>query len=167
MQLVARIFKAVLTVYAVAFGLSCFAQAGLESGAANTPCLRYDGLYRNEQKASDGRPYWQYFRFYADSTAVTVSSTGQVAEILRWFHKDNPQLLSGKVVLRGNALSFVANSTYGAVEFDGVLQGSHLVLNSYSRINQAKGRDDYVFVAFPPQEPPPSSTAETVACVKG
>ncbi len=162
MQLAARISKALFAVYVLALGLSCFAQSELNA----TPCLRYDGLYRNEQKAPDGRPYWQYFRFYPDRFAVTVGSLGQVAEILPWFHRDNPQLSHGTVALRGRALSLVAVGIYGTVEFDGVLQGDQLQLNFYSRINQARGRDDYVFVAFPPQAAPPPDTPETMGCVK-
>ncbi|MFG6465169.1 hypothetical protein [Roseateles sp. BYS87W] len=132
-----------------------WALAGLLCGAlqgawaqADTPgvALRSDGVYVSREQVDD-ETYCEYLRFYPTGTVITVSSEcgPEALESLKaWFRasRAGPKVSGvsrGRVVHRGNRISFRAVSKEGAVRFEGHAFENHLVLRSHSEIN---GHDD-------------------------
>ena len=77
--------------------------------------------------------YNNYLRFYSDGTVIGVSSTGTPAQIEPWFKA--PYRNSGKFSLEGFSVKFSLTDAAATVDYDGVVRGSVLQLDSYSHIN--------------------------------
>jgi hypothetical protein len=110
---------------------------------ADRAAVRFDGLY---QSASEGKS-WEYLRFYADGTVLTVTSDGNPQQVARWFHKQHQYLSKGRYRIEGSTIVF--SSTYsavGTVDYSGTIEGDTLRLDSYSHINSYRGRQEYQFV---------------------
>jgi hypothetical protein len=109
--------------------------------------LQYDGVYACYDKGGD-LPANMYYRFYPDNTVIEVASTGSLAEIRRWFHRDGAGTWGrGKITqIQGNKLSFYTR--YG----DGKLNKySGEIDDNLIRIKESRylwGKDTIVFIKF-------------------
>jgi len=134
---------------------------GLESdtarrkGISGVPLIHFDGIYQSpikhgvaSSRYSSGPPdSWHYLRFYADGTVLTVSSTGNPSQVIRWFEKGNEDISSGGYILKGTSLKFSSTSTMGTVDYEGVVRpDGSITLTSHSHINGHRGSDRYIFI---------------------
>jgi hypothetical protein len=110
--------------------------------------LRYDGLYRATNSALGSADYSAYLRFYPDGEVIKVSSTGKPEDLRKWFSKEHAGVSRGTVIIQGNRVSFSAVSTEGVVDYTGEIEGDRIRLDSFSRINQNRSSEIYVFVKW-------------------
>jgi hypothetical protein len=77
---------------------------------------------------------------------LSVSTLGTAAETVDWFKKGHESSSVGTYEIRGTRLKFsTATAGYGAVDYDGTIDGETLVLQWHSHINGADGTDSYRF----------------------
>ena len=144
-----------LLVILLAFGLiSCVTQTNIENDSIHaittsiphsneiiTHSVRHDGVYYC--KESD---YTSYIRFYDDGIVITVSSTGAIAQIKRWFNKDNDNISIGKFNIISDKISFSSTNSDGTVDYNGQILNDKLLLNIYSHINgYVSNNNEYLF----------------------
>lgn len=102
---------------------------------------RMEGLYQSELIDD----CWEYLRFYPDGIVIEVPSTGTPGEIRRWFRR--PFDSWGKYEIQGSTIQFSITSPSGVVEYRGEVQGTALILDSFSHINGQKDRDNFHLVS--------------------
>lgn len=116
-----------------------------------TTPLQYNGIYQSEKKDTA----WSYLRFYADGTVISVPSTGNPPELIRWFKKENisnNSFSSGCYEIKGNQVAFSTTGIIseegatGTVEYRGQIVNNILVLNTHSLINGFQNTERYNFV---------------------
>ncbi len=108
--------------------------------------LQYNGVYRSVKAATTtSGNAWKYLRFYSDGTVIETTSLGKPEQIWKWFSKEHANVSVGKVMIKGNTLSFSTASTQGTVDFNGQIDGDQLHLSLYSHINQFRETSSYVF----------------------
>ncbi|MDH1700303.1 TIGR02391 family protein [Comamonas terrigena] len=112
--------------------------------------LRHDGIYFNNDEESNTH---KYLRFYEDETVISVStiSEGEHSEIVNWFNKDNAEdfkLIShGKYEITGRKIKFQTTSSYGTVEYEGIIRSKILHIKTKSLINGHISEADYKFIS--------------------
>lgn len=109
---------------------------------------RHDGFYHSRPPSGD---YSYLIRFYPDGQVITASVGGDwtVAEIMKWFNRDDPELSIGPYVMLGTSLSFTSSSSYGRVDYAGFLVGGGLKISTLSHINGNYSVDrSYAFTPF-------------------
>lgn len=109
---------------------------------------RHDGFYHSRPPSGD---YYYLIRFYPDGQVITASVGGEwtVAEIMKWFNRDDPELSIGPYVVLGTSLSFTSSSSYGRVDYAGFLVGGGLKISTLSHINGNYSVDrSYAFTPF-------------------
>jgi hypothetical protein len=128
----------------ILFGLMFLVSNIFIVGCGTIP-LQFDGMYQSEKEDE----YWGYVRFYKDNTVITVSSTGNPAEVFRWFKKENIKninLSNGLYTIKNDILIFSSTDKYGTVDYEGKIQGDTIILNWYSHINSNRRNSKYYFV---------------------
>jgi hypothetical protein len=113
--------------------------------------VRFDGFYQSVADASalpDDKT-WKYLRFYPNGKVISVTSTGNVSDLKKWFsikkHRD-----FGYWELNENQLYFSTTSKEGTVIYDGfVVDKFYLELKIKSLINGYAGSETYYFVKIP------------------
>ena len=103
--------------------------------------IRFDGLYQSETDI-DSR---KFLRFYSDSTVISVSSTGEATDVIKWFKKgwDN----EGKFEVKGNNIYFTTTSPSGSVVYEGLIESEYkLKLKMMSLINGHVSEELYYFI---------------------
>jgi hypothetical protein len=117
----------------------------LVNPAALVPYIRIDGLYQS-RKGDSSLSYWGYFRFFADGTVLSVSSTGSPSDVARWLTMENvAEHSSGRYHVTGSAISFSSKSSEGIIDYEGEIQGNFLFVRSHSHINGYRGVYEYTF----------------------
>lgn len=109
---------------------------------------RHDGFYHSRPPSGD---YSYLIRFYPDGQVITASVGGDwtVAEIMKWFNRDDPELSIGPFVVLGTSLSFTSSSSHGRVDYAGFLVGGGLKISTLSHINGNYSVDrSYAFTSF-------------------
>jgi uncharacterized protein (TIGR02996 family) len=105
----------------------------------------HDGVYRCPNTG-----YSSYLRFYPDGTVLTVSSTGDPAQVMTWFAPDHPHISQGRYSLQWSPtcvrVEFSSTDVAGTVDFNGMIEGQTILLNSHSQINGHRSQDRYVRV---------------------
>lgn len=121
----------------------------------NSVSLHYDGVYISQPDHTDGgEDSCEYLRFYSNGTVIAVSSDcdrNSLSELLKWFTFENagPKYSGvslGLVSIKGDKISFSAESSEGKVSYQGVIFDDHIDLNTFSFINKSRGHDSYSFL---------------------
>jgi len=107
------------------------------------PVIRYDGVYYSPSSSDAGFTY--YIRFYADGTVITVTSSGTIFDVKKWFTKDRKDISIGKFILVGDKIIFSSGDSYGSVDYNGHVFNDRLLLNSHSNINGHEETRQYRF----------------------
>lgn len=108
--------------------------------------LFLDGLYRShEGEFTDAN-----LRFYQDGRVVAATTyRASPEEVARWLAYDSvdPSLSQGTYTIKGQRITFITISSYGAVEYKGTIEldGAVLKLASHSHINGYRGRAIYTY----------------------
>jgi len=125
------------------------------AAAPVVPSLHFDGVYISKPDHTDGEEdTCEFIRFYPNGTAITVSSycdRSALPEIMKWLTPENagPEhsgVSLGMSSIAGNKLSFTAESKEGKVSYQGEIFDDHLDLNTYSFINNYRGKNSFSFV---------------------
>ncbi|HYX72948.1 MAG TPA: toll/interleukin-1 receptor domain-containing protein [Nitrososphaera sp.] len=111
------------------------------------PTVRLDGLYQIK-RGSD----WNYLRFYGDGSVIAATVAGDNAQkVFEWFTKEwaveNTEA-KGRFTISGAQITFVDSDKYGDVDYEGEIQGDHLILRWHSHINDNRGVGEYEFVTL-------------------
>lgn len=115
--------------------IQVFSQSSIE--------VRFDGLY---QSGTNGDSRY-FLRFYSDSTVISVTSTGQATDVIKWFKK--PFNDQGKYEINGNKIYFTTTSSYGTVVYEGIIDSEYkITLTVISLINGHKSKEIYYFIKF-------------------
>jgi hypothetical protein len=93
------------------------------TGAAAS--LRFGGIYRHREPSWD---YATYLRFYAHGTALSVSSTGNPDQIIRWFNRGPKAPESGHYTVRGNRVRFTTFGVESSRDCSGTVQDATIIL---------------------------------------
>lgn len=91
--------------------------------------VRVDGLYYARVGGSPEDPTYQYFRFYADLTGVTTYTSGQPAQVAKWFSRDDSGATEGSYRLEGTTLRFIVGSERAGTIYSGILTKDCWVMN--------------------------------------
>ena len=119
--------------------LPLFARCAQQPTAANPqapPDKGASSLWSGKQGT-----YNIYLRFYPDGTVIGVTTTGTPSQIESWFKA--PYQNSGRFSLNGSSIKFSLIDVTGTVDYDGVVRGSVLQLETYSHINGVHGNEHY------------------------
>ena len=98
----------------------------------STSFLRTDGVYQSKKVNNS---YYYYLRFYADSTMISISSTGKVKDLAKWFNKDYEDISTGNYSMKNDSIFFESSSKVGTVVYRGALSKKQLNVHSESLIN--------------------------------
>ncbi|MFG1690699.1 hypothetical protein ACGF5M_00850 [Gemmatimonadota bacterium] len=115
-----------------------------ERGPTREAKVHFDGLY---QAASSQSGVFKYLRFYADGTVVSVSSTGTLEQVARWFNRTASS--KGRYTVRDLEIEFSSTSPEGTVDYEGTIEPNGLTLKWYSHINGREGSGEYQFFPLP------------------
>ena len=108
---------------------------------AQTSTIRFDGLY---QTAKEGNAR-HFLRFYADSTALSATSTGEATDVIKWLSR--PYDDKGKYQIKNNNIIFSTTSTYGTVIYNGMIYNENtLILKTKSLINGSESERYFNFI---------------------
>jgi hypothetical protein len=117
--------------------------------------LRFDGMYWTSWKGDDGSDYVDYLRFYENGSVFKVGTTPEVSlnEVFTWLPSTtNPVLYSGKYVIRTSDIQFtlspriLARGIDASIDYEGIVEGSTIRLQSYNHWTALKEMRDYRFV---------------------
>lgn len=121
--------------------------------------LRFDGLYRTSWKGDDGSDYVDYLRFYENGSVFKVGTTPEVSlnEVFTWLPSTtNAALYSGKYVIRASDIEFtlspriLARGIDASIDYEGIVEGNTIRLQSYNHWTALKKTRDYRFVKVVP-----------------
>ncbi|MGW0662366.1 hypothetical protein [Streptodolium elevatio] len=122
-------------------------KASPNSGEALHPLTA--GLYIDDKEAREpnGDVFYGYLRFTASDRVTSVTSSGTVEQVARWFGPENKQCSQGVYELEGNAISFAVTSSSGTVLYNGTVGPGALTLrlDSRSLINGHRAHRTYHF----------------------
>ena len=121
----------------------------LQALRAGLPVVRTAGVYRCHPEEA----HWvSWLRFYPDGLVLVVSTipSATPADLLRWFAPHTGHLGRGAWTLDGARLSFVSTSAEGRVDYEGVVEGEELLLDTHSHINGWRAKLRYAWVPLPP-----------------
>lgn len=110
--------------------------------------LKFDGLYH---AIDDYRDASYFIKFYEDGTVITVSSTAKADPdiVAKWFldEANLKDYSKGKFEIDENKIRFYSTSSYGRVDYKGVIAENEwsIDVNSYSHINGHKDRLVYYY----------------------
>jgi hypothetical protein len=107
--------------------------------------IRFDGLYQSEEEG-----FFQYLRFYADGSLLTVNTDGEPDQVFNLMDKNHPRVSTGSYTLSGSEIAFTASSAEGAVDYHGQADEKGLVLQVFRHINGHQDEERYTFVAVFP-----------------
>lgn len=124
--------------------ISCSTIKNHEKDELKYGILFFEGIYQSEKKGD----YWSYLRFYPDQTVISVSSSGIPSDLKIWFDKDNENISIGRIVVKGNTISFSTTSREGKVDYTGAIINEKLHLEFFSQINSNKGKEVYKFIKW-------------------
>lgn len=131
--------KLILFFLAV-FSLKAYSQTGI---ATQTGAVRFDGLYQTETDTVEH--YRSFLRFYADSTVISVTSTGEAKDVIKWLKK--PYKDQGIYEIKNNIIRFSTTSSYGTVVYTGILNDDYkLTLKTKSLINGNESEQTFYFI---------------------
>ena len=136
------------------------ASPGATVGAATTPLvddggavgatLLFDGVYYAPSFDPRGQQIgWDFVRFYPDGAVVTLSTPGTLDEVLPFLRNEDDHPGKGHYKLEGPRIVFAATSSYGAVEYEGLVQKERMDLRWHSKINDVHGGGMYGFEHVP------------------
>ncbi|MDO8341391.1 MAG: hypothetical protein Q7T59_05440 [Candidatus Woesebacteria bacterium] len=125
--------------------LPALVSAQQETTVVPSATIRYDGLYYSEAVGSGT----SYLRFYADKTAIAVTSTGTPYQVSKWLSRLRKNLSSGQYTIDGQSISFSAISNEGQVHYLGLIDGTSIEFKVHSMINGYVGARKYGFVEVP------------------
>ena len=110
-----------IATLAAALGAS---QPGSQAGTR----VRSDGVYyANVIGDKTATPYFLYFRFYDDSTGLTMYSSRTPEDVAKWLNR-NADVQQGKWRLEGNVLIFVVGSELQYTTYSGTLSAEGWML---------------------------------------
>ena len=124
--------------------LSLFASS---AATADTPKLRYDGLYWTGfiNTAGTRTSYAKYLKFRKDGNVMSVSSVGRPTQVEKWIDK-NRHVSRGRYKIEDGKIRFTVSSRRGKVRFQGTIRDGGLKLSSHSLINGNRVTRTYSFV---------------------
>ncbi len=104
--------------------------------------VRFDGLYQSETNNNSRH----FLRFYSDSTVISVTSTGEATDVIKWLKK--PFDDKGKYEIKGNKIYFTTSlSDFGTVVYEGVIYSEYkLQLKVKSLINGYVSENLFYFI---------------------
>ena len=117
--------------------LACFAFAT----PAESSTLRFDGVYRAPVQPPVSRPVkptkelFLYFRFYPDSSVVSLLSTGTPMEVAKFIRRNLEESGNGTYSISGDRLHFRVTTRHGSIIYSGKVHGDSLALRSYGSIS--------------------------------
>ena len=120
-----------------------FCVSTIQVFSQNQNTVRFDGLYQTEtSEESDLRAF---LRFYADSSVISTTTTGEATDVIKWLKK--PYDNQGKFEIKGNKLYFTTTSSYGTVVYEGIIESEYrLILKTKSLINGYVDEKSYYFI---------------------
>jgi len=126
--------------FLIIISFNAYSQSGVitQSGV-----VRFDGLYQTETDSVEH--YRSFLRFYADSTVISVTSTGEAKDIIKWLKK--PYKDQGVYEIKNNNIRFSTTSSYGTVVYTGVINDEYkLTLKTKSLINGNESEEIFYFI---------------------
>jgi hypothetical protein len=111
--------------------------------------VRFDGFYQNvsEIDSTNNDTTYSYLRFYPDGKVLSVSSSGNVYDLKKWFNTKQKNPSVGKYEIIANRIYFSTTSNEGTVVYDGqVNYRYYLDLSVKSLINGHLSKEKYYFV---------------------
>lgn len=122
------------------FSLNAYSQSGVVTQSGE---VRFDGLYQTETDTV--AKYRSFLRFYSDSTVISVTSTGEAKDVIKWLKK--PYDDQGTYEIRNNIIRFSTTSSYGTVVYTGVINDDYkLILKTKSLINGNESEQTFYFI---------------------
>jgi hypothetical protein len=110
--------------------------------------LKFNGLYELKKTDCSGT-YFYYLRFYPDGIVISTTTSQKFDEVLEWFKKEMNILQKGEYFLNCNNIKFTIKSSFGEVEYEGILVNSDsLIISSFSHINKTNHTNKYIFKSF-------------------
>ncbi len=110
--------------------------------------LRFDGIYQTEQLNGSRT----FLRFYERGTVLYVTSSGEIKDLIKWFHMDEHSRstdVRGVFQLSNNNIELTLNSIEGKVVYKGSSEnGLNIVFNTKSFINGNESDKEFNFVEF-------------------
>jgi len=125
--------------------------------------LRFDGLYRSGKNlvAGDGRVYWKYLRFYRSGTVLGCCIAAGPEKCIQWLSRKNESgdLFRGRYTILGSTISFSNISSFGTIDYRGVIGDQVLELEYAGQCGGACGIIDFRFIPVSKQTLHRSGTA--------
>ena len=109
--------------------------------------VRFDGLYQSETEGD----YRSFLRLYSDGTVLSITSTGQVSDLKKWFKKPykKPYHSRGLYEIKGNRIYFTTTSSSGTVVYEGIIESEYkLIITTKSLINGHEDEKIYYFITL-------------------
>jgi hypothetical protein len=108
--------------------------------------IRFDGLYQSETEDNSR----EFLRFYDDGTVLSVISSSNAKDLIKWFKKDkhSNQFQKGKYEINNNNIYFTTTDKYGTVVYQGAIDEYKLTLKTKSLINNAESTSIFYFIKF-------------------
>lgn len=108
--------------------------------------IRFDGLYQSETEDNSR----EFLRFYDDGTVLSVISSINAKDLIKWFKKEknSNQFQKGKYEINDNKIYFTTTDKYGTVVYQGIIDEYKLTLKTKSLINNAESTSIFYFIKF-------------------
>lgn len=111
--------------------------------------VRFDGFYQtvSEIDSTDNDTTYSYLRFYPDGKVLSVSSSGNVYDLKKWFNLKQKNPSVGGYKITANRIYFTTTSNEGTVVYDGQINDKYyLDLSVKSLMNGYSHQEKYYFV---------------------
>jgi hypothetical protein len=102
-----------------------------------------------QSKTIDGSR--DFLRFYSDGIVLSVGTTGEVTDLIKWFKKpyDQPYQSRGKFEIKKDKVYFTTTSSAGTVFYEGKVESEFkLFLKTKSLINGYEDEKVFYFIKF-------------------
>lgn len=115
----------------------CRESAGVDLSRSG---LKFEGVYISSKDK-------HFLRFYPNGKVIGATTSGSASDVKPWLKIESEMLGCGLVSINGNTISISTHSTYGTVNYEGVIrEDGSLELSSHSLINGYKsGKRIYEF----------------------
>jgi hypothetical protein len=110
--------------------------------------IRFDGVYRTDLVTGkvEAEKMYYYLKFYEDGSVISVTSTGTVEQVSKWFNKNHEMVGKGKYDIDGETISFTTSSAAGELEYSGSIDSpKKLTLSLKSETNDEGKEHVYKF----------------------
>ncbi len=138
-----------MTLFAKILVIATLLTQATYSFSQSKATVRFDGFYQtvSEIDSTDNDTTYCFLRFYPDGKVLSVSSSGNVFDLKKWFNLKQKNPSVGSYEITANRIYFSITSNEGTVVYDGRINDRYyLDLSAKSLINGNLSQEKYYFV---------------------